>query len=39
MNSAVLSLKKIKMLDLGSAGFYYWQSAWLCLWQQVDQDG
>ena len=30
--------KKIKMLDLGSAGFYYWQSAWLCLWQQVDQD-
>ena len=30
--------KKIQMLDLGSAGFYYWQSAWLCLWQQVDQD-
>jgi len=24
--------KKIKMLDLGSAGFYCWQSAWLYLW-------
>ena len=31
--------KKIQMLDLGSSGFYCWQSAWLCLWQQVDQDG
>jgi len=24
--------KKIQMLDLGSDGFYSWQSAWLCLW-------
>ncbi|MBT7204849.1 MAG: helix-turn-helix domain-containing protein [Deltaproteobacteria bacterium] len=31
--------KKIKMLDLDSDGFYFWQSAWLCLWQQIDQDG
>ena len=31
--------KKIQMLDLGRAGFYFWQSAWLCLWQQIDQDG
>ena len=31
--------KKIKMLDLDSDRFYFWQSAWLCLWQQIDQDG
>ena len=31
--------KKIKMLDLGRDGFYCWQSAWLCLWQQIDKDG
>ena len=31
--------KKIQMLDLDSDRFYCWQSAWLCLWQQIDQDG
>ena len=36
MNSAILSLKKIQMLDLRSDRFYCWQGAWLCLWQQVD---
>ena len=30
--------KKIQMLDLRSDGFYCWQSAWLCLWQQVYQE-
>ena len=34
-----LVAKKIQMLDLGSDRFYCWQSAWLCLWQQIDQDG
>ena len=31
--------KKIQMLDLGSDGFDCWQSTWLCLWWQIDQNG
>tara|TARA_E500000178_G_C16676829_1_gene597589 strand:- start:181 stop:384 length:204 start_codon:yes stop_codon:yes gene_type:complete len=31
--------KKVSMLVLASGGLRLWQSAWLCLWQKIDQDG
>ena len=26
------------MLDLGSDEFHFWQIAWFCFWQRVDED-